>query len=101
MILFLPSEHSGSVAPLPGTPQLKMHSRENVVCFRFLPGNLQDLHGFLRLGTEIQSDTFDGNIEGSCQGSGLNQWKKRWYGLFRILPDHSSASKRYESVAVN
>jgi len=73
MILFLPSEHSGSVAFLARILWLEMHSPENATYFHFLPDNLQDLQSSLHRGKGTQSDIFGGNIEGSCQGSGLNQ----------------------------
>ena len=91
---FLPSEHSGSVKPLPATRWTVMHSHENEVYFRFVPGNLQAWQSFLHHGKGIQSDIVGDSIAGSSQVSGLNLWRKRLNEMLHIHFGHSSVGKQ-------
>ena len=95
---FLPLEHSGSVKPSPETRWIRMHSHENVVCFRFLPGNLQARQSFLHPGKGIQSDIADDSIAGSFPVSGSNLWRKRSNEMLLIHVGHSFVGKQSGSI---
>src|SRR5665647_1139202 len=90
MNLFLPLGHSGNVKPLPATRWSMKHSRENEVCFRSVPGNLQVLQSFLHREKGIQSEIAGDSIGGSSQDSSSNLLRRRSYELSRIHVGHSS-----------
>ena len=91
---FIPLEHSGCVKSLLLIQRSGMHLHENVVCLHFAPGNLQGLQSTRRNGKGIQSDSASDSIAGSSQGSGLNLWKRRSYGLSQIHFGHSFVGKQ-------
>ena len=98
MNLFLPSEHSDSVKPWPVTRWIGMHSHENEVYFRFVPGNLQARQSFLHPGKGIQFDIAADSIAGSSPVSGSNLWRKRLNEMLHIHVGHSSVSKQSGSI---
>src|SRR5664280_1793149 len=94
---FLVSEYSGNVKPSPVTHWIRMHSHENEVYFRFLPGNLQGRQSFLHPGKGIQSGIADDSIAGSFLVSGSNLWRKRSHEMWLIHVCHSSVGKQFGS----